>query len=214
MDGLFETITRLASADVRLYSIVAALGESYTNLLLFTFGLFLYAVFVWHFYRKLAKKDLFELDLSKYRYDRGSHRLLRELYDVLAYVVEYLVLFPLYVSFWFGVMSLFLCVLVKGVDVQQIILFSAVLVGAIRMAAYYKEELAADLAKLLPLALIAILVMDMSSFSMEIAYGRILEIPSFLPLIIGFLEFNVLIELMLRMLSIARILVAERVMRR
>lgn len=214
MDGLFETITELASADVRLYSIVAALGESYTNLLLFTFGLFLYAVFVWHFYRKLAKKDLFELDLSKYRHDRGSHRLLRELYDVLAYVIQYLVLFPLYVSFWFGIMSLFLCVLVKGADVDQIILFSAVLVGAIRMAAYYKEELAADLAKLLPLSMIAILVVDLPSFSTEIAYGRILEIPSFLPLIVGFLQFNVLVELVLRMISIARMLAAERMARK
>ena len=48
------------------YVLSNLIGITYLELLVFTMGMFFYAVFVWYFYKKLAKRDVFELNLGKY----------------------------------------------------------------------------------------------------------------------------------------------------
>ena len=63
--SIIQSVQGIVSMDYRdLISLM--FGPTYLELLFFTIGMFFYAVFVWYFYKKLAKRDIFELNLSKY----------------------------------------------------------------------------------------------------------------------------------------------------
>ena len=60
-------------------------------LLSFVVGMAVYSVFIFKFYRFLARKDIFTLDLS--RYAKSRLRFIRSVLHMVFYVLKYLVLF-------------------------------------------------------------------------------------------------------------------------
>lgn len=180
------------------------LGETYLNLLIFTVGLFVYAVFVLHFYKTLSKRDLFKLDLSKYTLPRIKHKTLGQIWEFLKYILKYGIFFPIYISVWFLMLSLFLLLLSKDITTTHILMTSIVVVSATRLASYYNEELSVDLAKLIPLALLAILITSPGFFLMETTIERLSVIPTIIPEIVQFITFSVLLEWALRFLYLIR----------
>ena len=54
-------------------------------LALFVVSIVIYGVFVFHFYRFLARKDIFQLDLSKY--NESGHPALRKTVSVIFYFI-------------------------------------------------------------------------------------------------------------------------------
>jgi len=93
---------------------------------------------------------------------------------------------------------LFLLILSEEIAVTHIILTSAVIVSSIRVAAYYKEELSVDLAKLIPFAFLAILLTDPNFFSVEITIQRLSDVTIFWSEILRILIFSILLEWFLR----------------
>lgn len=167
--------------------------------LLFLGGIVVYSIFVFHFYRYLARKDIFKFDLTQYN---NSHFLLiRGLASFYLYILKYLVVFPIFVSFW----SLFLAVLIiflsDSQSVETTLLISVSLVSAIRITAYYNRELSVDLAKMLPFALLGVFILDVNFFSLDVAIKNILTIPSYYIKLIYYFLFIVFLEFMLRALT-------------
>ena len=76
------------------------------------------------------------------------------------------------------------------------------IITAIRMISYYKEELSEELAKMLPLTLLAIFVLNPNSFSdifyLEKIITHLLNITSFFGDILKYLIFIMIIETILR----------------
>ena len=66
-------------------------------LALFVVSVTLYGVFVFHFYRFLARKEIFRLNLGKH--NEASHPFSRKTVAVAFYLFKNLFLFPLFVSF-------------------------------------------------------------------------------------------------------------------
>ena len=180
------------------------IGETYLQLFIFTIGLFIYAVFVWHFYKTLSKRDLFKINLEKYNLPTVKHKNLGRFGSILAYIFKYGLIFPIYIFIWFLILSLFLLILTEEATVNLIILTSVVVVSATRVTSYYKEDLSSDMAKLIPFALLAISLVDPNFFSMETTIARFSEIPNLWSQIIHFLIFSIMLEWILRILYLIK----------
>ncbi len=137
--------------------------EAYTALKplgLFVIGTTFYGVFVFHFYRFLARKDIFELDLSKH--NQARRPALRKTITVVFYVFKSLLLFPLFVFFWFLVMAGLLFLMGRNQSIDNVMLAAMGVVAAIRICSYYNSVLSTDIAKILPFALLGIMLIDNS----------------------------------------------------
>jgi len=88
--------------------------------------------------------------------------------------------------------------LARNLDTNSILITSISLISAIRVASYYNEDLAKDLAKLFPFAILAIFLLDPSFFSIEQIIQKIFELPVFFILGLRFIVFVILLEWILR----------------
>ncbi len=179
---------------------LSPLTQTFINLFLLVLVVVLYAVFVWKFYRYVSKKNLIELNLN--RFNRMAKPALTKMFSGIFYFIEYIVLLPFLIFFWFAIFTIFLIFLTEGLETHTILIISAVIIGAIRMTAYYKEDLAKDLAKLLPFTLIAISMTKPGFFNFERILSKVVEIKTFTGEIFQFLLFIVLLEIILRVFEI------------
>ena len=131
-------------------------------LIFFVFGMSVYAIFIFNFYRFVGRKDLFEFDLS--RYQQSKHRALRVTFHFVTYVGKYLILFPVIAFAWFAILTTLLAFLARGQTINDILLISMAVLSAIRVTAYYNEDLSRDLSKILPFAMLGVFLIDISYF--------------------------------------------------
>ena len=162
-------------------------------------GMSLYAVFVFNFYRFLAAKNMFQIDLS--RYEQSRFRLVRRLLHVFFYVVKYIILFPFFAFFWFAVLTLILTFLSKDRSFADTLVVALATVSAIRMTAYYNEDLSRDLAKILPFAVLAVFLIDASFFAIGESLDVLREVEDYTANIVYYLLFLVLLEFALRIIN-------------
>jgi len=158
-----------------------------------------YSVIFWKFHRFIAHKNIFELNLNQY--NTSYHPALSKFIAVFFYILEYLIIMPIIILIWFGLFTIFLILLTEGTEVQHIIIASAIIVGAIRMIAYlpkYGETLAKDIAKLLPLTLLAIAVVKAGFFDLQRVINHISQIPTSLNQIGLYLLFILFLEILMR----------------
>ena len=165
----------------------------------YVLGMSLYAVFVFKYYRFVASKDMFALDLS--RFEEQSLRWARSTLHVILYVFKYLIVFPVFAFFWFSVLTLILAFLAKDQSFAETLLVALATVGAIRVTAYYDEDLSRDLAKILPFAVLAIFLIDASFFSVGESLDILTEAWDYTEKIVYSLSFIVALELVLRILN-------------
>lgn len=174
-------------------------------LFIYTIGLSLYSLLVWRFYNFLSKRDLFKLDLEKH--DFSSRPRLKKAFGVLVYVIKHFFVLPVFIFFWFLVLSSMLIMMSKNQSVAEIMLVSMAIVAATRVISYFKEDMARDFAKVLPLTLIGLIVLDPYYFQSINVVERILELPNMTLNIISYLFFAQILEFTLRMLHGAKTLV-------
>ena len=113
---------------------------------------------MFNFYRFIARKDIIKLDLDKYNHSR--RRIVRKSIASLLYVLKFLVIFPALVFFWFVVVAFLLSLMVRNQSLASVLLAAISVVGSIRICAYYNQALSTDLAKILPFALLGIMLID------------------------------------------------------
>jgi len=177
-------------------------------LILFVLSMVIYSIFIFKFYRFVANRDIFKLDLKKY--SKSSHPVIRKTGEFLLYIIEYVFLFPVFTFFWYGMITIMLVFLSREQSVQNILLVSIALVGAIRITSYYDEDLSKDLAKMLPFALLGIFLVDISFFSFSSSISLVTEIPGFWNTILHYLLFVIVLEFVLRIgYGIYRLFVKE-----
>ncbi len=166
------------------------------SLLLFLIGVAVYAVFIFIFYKFLARKDLFKIDLSKYNTTRNP--LWKKTLRVIFYVLEHILVYPVFVIFWFGILGLLLAFLSKNEGAQTILLVTAAVIGSVRITAYISENLSNDLAKMLPFALLGIFLIDISYFSIDHTQKVVFDVLPLWNTIVYYIIFIILLELFLR----------------
>lgn len=170
--------------------------EVLTPLFFFIIGMSLYSVFIFKFYRFLARKDIFKLDMDKY--NKAKHPTLKKFVGTILYFIEYVVLFPVFTFFWFAVLTVLLTFLAKEQGVQNILIVSISVVTAVRITAYYNEDLSRDLAKMLPFALLGVFLVNITYFSFMESVALLQQIPPMLNIVAYYLVFVIIIEFVLR----------------
>ena len=165
-------------------------------------GITVYGVFVFNFYRFLARKDIFTLDLQKH--NQAKRPALRKTISVIFYTVKCLVLYPVFVFFWFFIMAVLLYFLSRNQSVEVVMLVAMGVVGAIRISSYYQEALATDISKILPFALLGIMLIDTSVLRLVESTEGVREAALQWETVTSmayYLAFVVSLELLLRMTS-------------
>jgi hypothetical protein len=150
----------------------------------------IYSIIIWHFYRYVAKRDIFKLSFSRY-------------YKFFSFL-KYFFLFPFVAFLFFAGFSLMLFFLGKELTEPQVLSTAFAMISAIRITAYYSEDLSKDVAKMLPFAMLGLFLVDPSYFVFGDVVSKIQSIPSFLVLAIQFLLFIIVMEWFLRILLAIR----------
>jgi len=166
----------------------------------FIIGMVIYSIFIFKFYRFIARKDIFRLNLAKY--NTSSLGFIKKIMGVIFYVIEYILLFPIFAFFWFLVLVVFMSFLAKTQTISNVLLVAIALVATVRTTAYYHEDLSKDLAKMLPFALLGIFLVDITYFSFDRSFEFIKQLPSFWKTGIYYLLFVIVLEFVLRILSV------------
>lgn len=178
------------------------------TLVLYTVMILMYSIFIWKFYKFLACREIIQINLSKYNYSK--HPVLEKVLAVVLYTLEYLVILPFLVIFWFGILSVFLLVLSESQDTQQILLISAAIIASTRVTSYISEDLSKDIAKILPFTVLAAFILGNSFFNSGGVIDKISQIPSLFNHILMFLVFIFVVEFSLRGLySIVQLMKSE-----
>jgi hypothetical protein len=165
-------------------------------LIIFSILIALYGIFIWLFYRFLAQRDIIKLNLKKYNVFELAW--LVKLFAIFFYVLEFIIIIPFVITFWFAILSSLLIILMKTQPLATTLLISASIIGAVRITSYFKEDLARDLAKMFPLTLISIAILTPGFFSLDQTLARFKELPGVFEYIIYFAAFILIIEVILR----------------
>lgn len=149
--------------------------------------------------RHLSKRDLFSLDLGKYDSKTGSGAL-RKASAVFLYIIEYLILFPIYTLFWGGVLVFLLILMAVPEAYPNVIFFATVIMAAIRAIAYFNEQWANTLAMQLPILMLVTTVLNPTVLAKVNASTITLNLPYLLQtnMIIESIAFVVVMEWLLR----------------
>lgn len=169
-------------------------------LAIFVGGMAIYSVFIFKFYKFLAKREIFEINLDKYKNSRQAAA--RKFIGVAAYAIKYLLLFPVFTFFWFIFITVLLAFLSKENDISSVLEASIALVSAVRVTAYYNEDLSRDLAKMLPFTLLGVFLIDIAYFSQSHLISLLNQAYSRLDLLVYYLIFVIVLELALRVLNV------------
>jgi hypothetical protein len=201
-EGLINTIVTETLGKLYIY-LNSFMPESFKPFIALGFGMILitlYGIFVWKFYRFLARRDLLDLNLKQY--NRVDHPGLNKFFAFLLFIIEYIVILPIVVFFWFFVIAVLLFLMAKELSPGNILLIAGSIVGAVRIASYYEEDLSRDLAKLFPFTILAIALVTPGFFNFGELISKLEDLGDLIPNLLIYLVAIMVIEFILRLVYI------------
>ncbi len=156
------------------------------------------SLFIWEFYKSTSKKNILNLNLSKYNV--STHPILKKFLALILYLLEYTVIIPLLITLWFSGLSVVLLFIARGVSIDYVLLLSAALIAAIRILSYYNEEISQDLGKLFPLITLSVFLLSPGSFDLNNLIERFNEIPTLFTNIFSYIFLVFVVEIVMRIL--------------
>jgi len=201
MAGVMAQIgSTLADAYSVLTSALSPELRGFVGLFILSMIIVAYSIFIWKFYRFIATKNLIKLNLN--RYNTTDHPTLFKLVASGFYLLEYLIILPFLVLFWYGVFTIFLIILTEGLSTGGVLLVSATIIASVRLTAYYKEDIAKELAKLLPFTLLGIAITKPGFFDVTRIFTHIKGMPAFFDQVFIYFIFILIIEVVLRLFDL------------
>ncbi|MEM5853098.1 MAG: hypothetical protein QXG39_07540 [Candidatus Aenigmatarchaeota archaeon] len=196
LEGIFALMAKLPF----YHQISSIVGEPFLRISIFTFALFIFGVIMWKFYSTLARRDLFKINLSTYmsKWERVG--------EAFAFFFKYTFIFPIYTFFWFLIFSIFLIFLSESLSVEEIFFVSISVISFTRIAAYYKEDLAKDVATIIPTTFLLIFLINPTFFSPELLLERWEGLLSSFPGVLFYLLFTICLEWVLRIIYLLKLI--------
>lgn len=118
----------------------------------------MYSGLVFRFYRLLARRTMISIDITTDK--EGFIGWLSRQNKRLIFIILYVVLTPTLIGFWALVLSAILVILNGGQQLSSVAELAVAVVGAIRITSYFSENLAQDLSKMLPFAVLGVFLAD------------------------------------------------------
>jgi len=171
------------------------------NLIIFAVIIAIVSIFIWKFYRSLSQRNLIPLNLRKY--SRSAHPEASKFLAAVLYLLENIIIMPVLIFLWFAALSIVVLVIAPEREVSQILLLTGAMVAAIRMLAYYNQEIARDLAKLFPFITLSLFILTPGAFDVGGILNQLNALPSLFRSIFSFLIVIFIVEITLRILYTA-----------
>ena len=80
--------------------------QNFLTLFILVLIIVIYSIFIWKFYRFISKKNILQLNLNKY--NKTEHPFLTKILAATFYFLEYIIILPFLIFFWFAVFTFFL----------------------------------------------------------------------------------------------------------
>ncbi len=148
----------LGGIETVLSEIESVTSNEIVYLLMLILVISLGMLIVWYLYKKLAKRDMFELNLKAK--DGEKLTIGKELFSTLIYLFKYILVFPLFVMLMFVLLVLAFLFMSSGLGLSFIFFYSIALICVVRLLAYIKEDTAQEIAKMIPFALVSSLLIN------------------------------------------------------
>lgn len=180
-------------SNVTMHAADFSVETAWSNLqpfLIFTVGMLIYALFIFKFYRFIARREVFKKRIRDWDKHKGTKKFMLAL--------EYIFLFPIVAFMWFIGFTAIMSVIAKVIAINDIFMISMAVLTTIRITAYYDEELSRDVAKLLPFALLGIFLLDISGVSYGMFFRMLVILPEMTGTLFYYFVFIVVLELFLR----------------
>lgn len=171
--------------------------EHSSELALWTFSIVVFSILIFKFYRFVAKRDLFSHPREWNLQAEIWHKSHGKFWG--AFLTQGIFL-PFLLCLWFAGFAFVLFFLATDFSVELVALISVTLVAAIRITAYYNEEISITLAELMPYWLLGTVLVSPNVFSFDVAIERLSQAGDLVPDIVSFFIFVILVEWSLRIL--------------
>ena len=143
------------------------------TLAIYGIGIAVYTALVFAFYQTVSRRKPLSFPASAKPGWAG--RLSRS--------AERVVVFPVASFLYFSVLAVALFVMAKNQTVHEILLLSMAAIVAVRVTVYLSELMSNDLAKLIPLSLIAVVLVEPGYLTLSAAWARLVEASQLWPLL-------------------------------
>ena len=187
--------SELIAAYNGFLSVLPQFFQTFFNFFFLALLIFLYATFIWKLHKFISTKNVFNMNLNKY--NTSEHPTVAKIVAGALYLLEYIIIMPFLIFFWFSILGISL-IIFTNLQIDTILVISTVIVAAIRITAYSDEVISREVAKLLPLNLLAISFLVPGFFEFERVLNNLNQIPGFLSQIFYYLGFIILLEIILR----------------
>jgi hypothetical protein len=170
--------------------------------IVFVVGIYCFTIFTGFFLERLSRKEVLYLENSK-------NPLISDSYSdhtfkiIFRYFIKNLVFFPLMAVVLTAITTIFLIIMSKNQPANTIAAISVAIIIVIRILAYTNEKLGIEVAKMLPFALLTVVLTDPSTFAQDDLIIRINQLrhisTSVLPLFFVFIVAELIIQPLLKM---------------
>ena len=157
----------------------------------------IYAIIIWHYYRTMAKRDFF---ITNKKEGKGIFVGIHNFISEFGTIAKYIFIYPIISFSFFAIFSILLFFLSREQPIATILFIAAAYISAIRITAHYSEDLSKDLAKMIPFALLGVLIVDINFFSTTLFIERLQSLPNFILNIISFILYFLVLELVLKII--------------
>jgi hypothetical protein len=103
---------------------------SFYDIIIFSAGVAIYGIFIYHFYRFIARRDIFSFDLER-RLGGGRYRADGKKTSaaprVAAYIATKFIIFPIMVFAWFLAYSMFILLLTQDLRPDKVFFVTSIL---------------------------------------------------------------------------------------
>ena len=141
-----------------VYGITSSQVDEMAKTAVIIVAIVMYSGLVFRFYRLLARRTMISIDITTDK--EGFIGWLSRQNKRLIFIILYVVLTPTLIGFWALVLSAILVILNGGQQLSSVAELAVAVVGAIRITSYFSENLAQDLSKMLPFAVLGVFLAD------------------------------------------------------
>ena len=197
MVEVFQSLSNfLSSSYASLISSLPPFLQKFIAFFVIALIIVIYAFVVWKFYKSVSKKDILGLDLNKY--NRTKHPLITKIVAGFFFLVEYILISPIIIFLWFALLTFLLVIITEGIPTPTLLIISGLMIASIRIISYSSKGLAEDIAKIVPLTLLATSFLNPNFFSVERILTTFAEIPTLIGDIGIYVIFIIFLEIVLR----------------
>jgi len=203
-----ESLTlTFADAVGNLYTqLQTHLGVNTANVIVMALAIALFGAVIGVFWKTLSRRNMIEVDWKKMH---GSFKT--QVFERVKFGLEYVIIFPFATFVWFVVLTIFLYFMSKTATIADMMFIAISLVAATRICAYLDEDIAGDVAKVAPIAILGVFLTEPTMFSPIIVEQRLSDMVILLGDALPYFVMLIVLEVLLRLLFLTkRIVLPEK----